>query len=352
MQYRQLGKSNLQVSALCLGAMMFGDQTALDEARAIVADARAQGVNYIDTADVYTKGASETMTGTLLKGQRHEWVLATKLGNSMSERVNEGHYSRSWMLREIEACLQRLQTDYVDILYLHRDFNRMELEEPLRALDAMLHAGKIRYWGVSNFRGWRIAEVVRIAAQLGMPAPVVCQPYYNLLNRMPEVEVLPACEHYGIGVTPYSPIARGVLTGKYAPGQPPVEGSRAARGDKRIAEAEFRDESLRIAEKLKAHAPGQRHYAGAVRHGLGARASRGQLGDRRASHAGAMAGLLARAGLHGRCRGRSGGRFDGASGASVHARLQRSAISAAAAHPSLSEKIPQDLPALGDEQPG
>ena len=254
MQYRQLGKSNLQVSALCLGTMMFGDQTALDEARAVVADARDQGVNYIDTADVYTNGASETMTGTLLKGQRHEWVLATKLGNKMSARVNEGHYSRSWMLRELDASLQRLQTDHVDILYLHRDFNSMDLEEPLRALDALMRAGKIRYWGVSNFRGWRIAEVVRIAAQLGMPGPAVCQPYYNLLNRMPEVEVLPACEHYGIGVTPYSPIARGVLTGKYAPGQPPVEGSRAARGDKRIAEAEFREESLGIAQQLKAHA--------------------------------------------------------------------------------------------------
>jgi len=254
MDYRNLGASGLKVSTLCLGTMMFGDQTALDEARAVVADARDQGVNYIDTADVYTNGASETMTGNLLKGQRHEWVLATKLGNKMSARVNEGHYSRSWMLRELDASLQRLQTDHVDILYLHRDFNGMDLEEPLRALDALMRAGKIRYWGVSNFRGWRIAEVVRIAAQLGMPGPAVCQPYYNLLNRMPEVEVLPACEHYGIGVTPYSPIARGVLTGKYAPGQPPVEGSRAARGDKRIAEAEFREESLGIAQQLKAHA--------------------------------------------------------------------------------------------------
>jgi aryl-alcohol dehydrogenase-like predicted oxidoreductase len=254
MQYRNLGHSNLKVSSLCLGTMMFGDQTARDEAALIVADAHAHGINYIDTADVYTKGASEAMLGDLLKIQRHDWVLATKLGNKMTERVNEGHYSHSWMLREIEASLQRLQTDYVDILYMHLDHNGMNLEEPLRALDAMLRAGKIRYWGVSNFRGWRIAEAVHLARQLGMPAPVVCQPYYNLLNRQPEVEVLPACAHYGIGITPYSPVARGVLTGKYPPGQSAPEGTRAGRGDKRITQTEFREESLVIAQTLKTHA--------------------------------------------------------------------------------------------------
>ena len=257
MRYRKLGKSNLKVSALCLGTMMFADQTGRDEAAAIVADAREHGVNFIDTADVYTKGAAETMVGELLKGQRHDWVLATKLGNPMSARVNEGHYSRTWMLRELDASLQRLQMDHADILYLHRDYIGMDLEEPLRALDAMLRDGKIRYWGVSNFRGWRIAEIVRLAGQLGVPAPVVCQPYYNLLNRMPEVEVLPACEHYGIGVTPYSPIARGVLTGKYPPGQAPAQDTRAGRGDKRIAQTEMREESLRIAQHLQAHAQGK-----------------------------------------------------------------------------------------------
>ena len=254
MKYRNLGKSNLKVSVLCLGTMMFGDQTDIDAARAIVDDAQGKGVNYIDTADVYTRGASESMLGELLKGRRNHWVLATKLGNKMSERPNEMHYSRSWMLREIDASLARLQTDHVDILYMHRDFDGMDIEEALRALDAMLRAGKIRYWGLSNFRGWRIAECVRIAKEIGMPLPVVCQPYYNLLNRMPEVEILPACDHFGIGVTPYSPIARGVLTGKYLPGQKPAEGTRAARGDKRIAETEFREESLVIAQKLQAHA--------------------------------------------------------------------------------------------------
>ena len=254
MQYRRLGKSNLQVSALCLGAMMFGDQTGREEAAAIVADAKAQGVNFIDTADVYTKGASERMLGELLQGQRHDWVLATKLGNKMSDRVNEGHYSRAWMLREVDASLSRLRTDHVDILYLHRDYEGMDLEEPLFAIDALLRAGKVRYWGVSNFRGWRIAELVHTARRIGMPQPVVCQPYYNLLNRMPEVEILPACAHYGIGVASYSPVARGVLTGKYLPGQAPAEGSRAGRGDRRMAETEFREESLAIAQRLKSHA--------------------------------------------------------------------------------------------------
>jgi aryl-alcohol dehydrogenase-like predicted oxidoreductase len=253
MRYRHLGKSPLQVSELCLGTMMFADQTGLAEARRIVAHAREQGVNFIDTADVYSLGQSETMVGDLLKGQRDDWVLATKVGNKMSERPNERHYSRAWVLRECDASLQRLGMDHVDIYYLHRDYNGMDLEEPLRAVEALLRAGKIRYWGVSNFRGWRIAEVVHLARQLNMPGPVVCQPYYNLLNRQPEVEVLEACRHHGIGVVPYSPIARGVLSGKYAPGSKPAEGTRAGRGDARMLQTEFREESLAIAQALKAH---------------------------------------------------------------------------------------------------
>ncbi len=254
MQFQNLGKSPLQVSRLCLGAMMFGDQTDITEAGRIVASAREMGVNFIDTADVYTKGASEVMVGELIKAERQHWVLASKLGNAMSAAPNEVGYSRSWMLREVEASLARLQTDHLDILYLHRDFNHLDLEEPLRALEQMLRDGKIRYWGLSNFRGWRISEAVHVARQLGMPGPVVCQPYYNLLNRMPETEVLPVCAQHRIGVVPYSPIARGVLTAKYTPGAPPPEGTRAARKDTRMMQTEFREESLLAAQKLKVHA--------------------------------------------------------------------------------------------------
>jgi aryl-alcohol dehydrogenase-like predicted oxidoreductase len=253
MQYRRLGKSNLKVSVLCLGTMMFGDQTDHNEAERIVVSAREQGINFIDTADVYSKGASEEIVGKLLKGSRHEWVLASKLGNAMSRAPNQSHYSRSWMIRETEASLKRLDTDYLDILYLHRDYHGENLEEAMYTVGDLIRNGKIRSFGLSNFRGWRIAEVVRLCEKTGVPQPVVVQPYYNLLNRGPEVEILPACAYYGIGVVPYSPIARGVLTGKYRPGQSPPSDTRAGRADKRIMETEFRESSLEIAQRLKQH---------------------------------------------------------------------------------------------------
>ena len=254
MQYRRLGNSNLKVSTLCLGTMMFGQQTPFDEAARIVASARDHGLNFIDSADVYNKGQSEKDVGKLLNGQRHHWVLASKLGNVMgdSSQINQSHYSRQWLIQETNAILERLQTDYLDILYLHRDYHGENLEETVRALGDLIRAGKIRSFGLSNFRGWRIAEVVRLCKEAGVPPPAVCQPYYNLLNRGPEVEILPACGYYGLGIVPYSPLARGVLTGKYPPGQPPAEGTRAGSGDKRILETEFREESLVIAEKIKA----------------------------------------------------------------------------------------------------
>lgn len=254
MTYRRLGASNCEVSALCLGTMMFGDQTDATEAASIMANAREIGVNFVDTADVYTRGASEKVLAPLIQAERHWWVLATKLGNKMSNRPNEGGYSRVWMMREVEESLQRLNTDYIDVLYMHLDREHDSLEEPLRAMDDLIKAGKIRYYGISNFRGWRIAEVNRMADSLNMPGPVVLQPYYNLLNRQPEVEILPACDYYDMGVVPYSPIARGVLTGKYQPGEKPAEGTRAARNDKRIMQTEWREESLVIAQKLNEHA--------------------------------------------------------------------------------------------------
>ncbi len=252
MQYRHLGSSNLKVSALCLGTMMFGDQTELAEAARMVASAREHGINFIDTADVYSGGRSEEMVGKVLAADRHNWVLATKVGNSMGAKPSLFHYSRKWLLQQVDACLARLATDYIDILYLHRDFHDLNLDEVVRTMGDLIRSGKILSFGVSNFRAWRIADIVRLCQQQGIAPPVVCQPYYNLLKREPETEILPVCAHHGIGVVPYSPIARGVLTGKYPPGQPPAAGTRAGRGDKRMLDTEFREESLVIAQKISA----------------------------------------------------------------------------------------------------
>ena len=254
MEYRALGVSGLRVSPLCLGTMMFGDRTDAAEAARIVASARDAGVNFIDTADVYAKGESERVTGKLIAADRDRWVLATKVANAMGDDPNRRGTGRKWIAAAIDESLARLGTDYVDIYYLHRDFADTPLEETVHALGDVIRAGKARHFGVSNFRGWRIAEVVRVCEKLGVPGPVVCQPYYNAMNRQPEVEILPACRHHGIGVVPYSPLARGVLVGKYTPGAEPPADSRAGRKDKRIMETEFRGESLSIAQKLKAHA--------------------------------------------------------------------------------------------------
>ena len=255
MRYQRLGRSGLTVSTLTLGTMMFGDRTDEAASREIMARARDAGVNFIDTADIYVKGASEQIVGRAIREHRDHWVLATKVGNRMGEDRSTGGSSRLWIARACDLSLARLGTDRIDVYYLHRDDPATPIEETVGALGDLIRAGKVRYFGVSNFRGWRIAEVMRACERLGVPQPVVCQPYYNLLNRMPEVEILPACDHYGIGVAPYSPIARGVLTGKYAPGGGAApEGSRGARNDRRMMETEFREESFAIAQKLKAHA--------------------------------------------------------------------------------------------------
>ncbi|WP_299619479.1 aldo/keto reductase [Pelagibius sp.] len=255
MDMRKLGRSGLTVSPLCLGTMMFGDQTDEDSARRIIDHARDHGVNFIDTADQYAKGASEEIVGRAIAKNRDSWVLATKAGNPVREtHANSAGLGRKWLLQAIEDSLDRLDTDYVDIWYLHLDDYSTPLEEAVSAVADVLGSGKAIYWGVSNFRAWRICELIRLAELAGIDRPVVCQPYYNAMTRVPEVEILPACEHYGLGVVPYSPLARGVLTGKYAPGEAPPEGTRAARNDKRMMQTEFREESMVIAQKIQAHA--------------------------------------------------------------------------------------------------
>jgi len=250
MEYRRLGVSGLMVSPLCLGTMMFGDQTDEKAAGRIVESARDAGVNFIDTANNYAGDESERMVGRLISADRDDWVLATKVGSPKGNGPYEHTLSRKRILAEADASLKRLGTDYIDIYYFHRDDLDTPLDEPLSAMADLIRAGKIRYWGFSNFHAWRIAELVHLCDSLGMPGPVVTQPCYNAVNRMIELEYLPACRHYGIGVVPYSPLARGVLTGKYPVKGEPPQGSRAGRNDPRIFEIEYRKESLVVARKI------------------------------------------------------------------------------------------------------
>jgi aryl-alcohol dehydrogenase-like predicted oxidoreductase len=252
--YRPLGRSGLKVSPLCLGTMMFGGPTDTAASQRIIGMARDAGLNFIDTADVYNEGESERITGRAIAGERHDWVLATKAANPMGEGPNQRGLSRKWLIQACEASLERLGTDHIDVYYLHKEDHGTPLDETVRALADLVRAGKIRYVGLSNYRSWRIAEICRLAAEAGIDRPVVLQPYYNIMNRQPEVELLPAAGYFGLGVAPYSPLARGVLTGKYQAGATPDVGSRAARQDKRMMQTEWREESLKIAQTLKEHA--------------------------------------------------------------------------------------------------
>ena len=254
MEYRNLGASGLRVSPLCLGTMMFGRQADEPTSLRIVARAREQGFNFIDTANVYNDGVSEEVVGRAIAPQRDWWVLATKLANPTGEGPNARGLSRVHMFRAVDESLRRLGTDVIDVLYLHKEDHATPMGEVVHAMADLVRSGRIRHFGVSNHRAWRVAEIARLCDAAGIDRPVVSQPYYNALNRMPEVEHLPACAHLGLGVFPYSPLARGVLTGKYAPDVPPQEGTRAGRQDKRMLETEWRPESLHIAQELAAHA--------------------------------------------------------------------------------------------------
>jgi aryl-alcohol dehydrogenase-like predicted oxidoreductase len=260
--YRKLGRGGLKVSPLCLGTMTFGGATDEPTSGRIIGKARDAGINFIDTADAYNSGGSEEVVGRALKADRDAWVLATKLANPMGKGPNDRGLSRKWIMRAVEASLRRLGTDYIDIYYLHKEDHDTHLEETVRAMGDLVRAGRIRHFAVSNHRAWRIAEICGICDRLGIDRPIASQPYYNAMNRMPEVEHLPACASLGLGVVPYSPLARGVLTGKYAPDAAAPVDTRAGRQDRRMLQTEWRPESLKLAQTIKAHAAARGITAG------------------------------------------------------------------------------------------
>ncbi len=253
MDYSHLGNSGLKVSRICLGTMDFG--AGMDDATAaqVLDSAREAKVNFIDTADAYNNGAAETMLGKLIARDRDGWVLATKVGQQDGPPHRKQGLSRRWMLQAIDASLKRLGTDYVDIYYMHHRDRDTPLIESVEAMRDIIASGRANYWGFSNHYGWEIGEIIRLCDQTGTPRPVIAQPMYNIAMRMAENDYLPACANYRIGVAPFSPLARGALTGKYRQGVPPPNDSRAARGDASILTRDFSPQVFELVEAIRAH---------------------------------------------------------------------------------------------------
>jgi aryl-alcohol dehydrogenase-like predicted oxidoreductase len=252
MEMAQLGGSGIRVSRLWLGAMTFGGVTAETEATRIVGLAREGGVNAIDTADVYTGGESERITGRLIAQDRSRWIVATKAGAAAGPDPNDRGLSRRHLIAACEDSLRRLGTDWIDVHYWHTEDHTTPLEESIATMGDLIRSGKIRYFALSNHRAWRMARVAELCRAMGVPPPVAVQPPYSAVTRGAEVEVIPCANHYGMGVVAYSPLARGVLTGKYRDGM--GTDSRASRADKRMMETEFRPESIAVATRLAEHA--------------------------------------------------------------------------------------------------
>lgn len=253
MIYRRLGKNGIRVSPVCLGTMMFGGQTGETESIRIIHKAIDQGVNLIDTANVYNAGQSEVVVGKAIADRRDRVILATKGRQSAGTGPNDSGAGRLHLMRELDRSLRRLQVDTIDIYYQHAPDPETPIEETLRALDDMVRSGKVRYIACSNFRAWQLCEALWTSDRLGVAGFACVQPLYNIVNRDIEVELLPLCREHGIGVISYSPLARGILTGKYVSGHSFPEGSRAARRDPRMLQAELRDESIRIACDISTH---------------------------------------------------------------------------------------------------
>jgi aryl-alcohol dehydrogenase-like predicted oxidoreductase len=251
MEYRNLGRAGVNVSPLCLGAMMFGGPTDEQDSIRIIHRALDAGINFIDTANVYNGGESERVTGRAIRDRRDQVVLATKVRGGMGDGPNDSGSSRVAILREVDASLQRLGTDWIDIYYLHSPDYTTPLAESIGALDDCVRAGKVRYIACSNFYAWQVCEGLWWSDRHHWASFACVQPLYNLVNRDVEVELFPFCQKHGLGVVSYSPLARGILSGKYQPGAPPPEGSRAARGDRRMQQAEWREESLHVAQELR-----------------------------------------------------------------------------------------------------
>lgn len=249
MQYRRLGASGLQVSVVGLGCNNFGRRLDAEGTARVVQTALDCGINLFDTADVYSSGESETYLGRALKDRRERAVIATKFRSPMGEGPNNQGASRGYVRRAVEASLRRLGTDYIDLYQIHAPDPETPIDETLSVLNDLVHEGKVRYIGSSNFAGWQIADADWVARSNHWVPFVSAQNHYSLLHRDVEREVIPACERFGVGMLPFFPLASGMLTGKYRRGQEPPEGTRLAGNPN--ANRFLNDENFAIVESLE-----------------------------------------------------------------------------------------------------
>jgi aryl-alcohol dehydrogenase-like predicted oxidoreductase len=229
MEYKNFGRTGVKVSRLCLGCMMFGWRSSETDSIKIIDKAIDDGINFLDTANVYGRGSSEEIVGKSLKqnGKRDKIFLATKVHHKMDDDdLNAFGNSRRHIIAECEASLKRLQTDYLDLYQIHRPQSDIPIDETLRALDDLVKAGKVRYIGTSTFASWQIMESLWVAKELGLNRIVSEQPPYHLLDRRAERELFPMAENYGLAILPWSPLAGGFLTGKYKRNKERPEDSR------------------------------------------------------------------------------------------------------------------------------
>ncbi|TAH35105.1 MAG: aldo/keto reductase [Planctomycetota bacterium] len=256
MRYRNLGHSGLKVSVVSLGSWLSFEPIGQERVNALVRMALDGGVNLFDAADVYARGVAEEMLAKALEGQRRDHVvLATKCYFPMSEVVTDRGLSRKHIVESCNASLRRLRTDYLDLYQCHRYDPETPLEETVRSMSELIARGKILYWGTSMWSAAQLRDACRLADQMNLPRPISEQPRYNLLHRELETEVLAACEALGIGCIVWSPLAQGMLTGKYRPGQQPPRDSRGADPDGigQFLQDDLRDDALWMRLERAAH---------------------------------------------------------------------------------------------------
>ena len=255
MEFRKLGSSGLDVSAIGLGTNNFGRRVDAAGTARVLDQALDEGINFVDTANVYSGGQSEEYIGKAIEGKRDQYIVATKAAMKVEDGPNGIGASRHHLFQEVEKSLKRLRTDYIDLYQIHRADPSTPIEETLHTLDQLVAQGKVRYVGCSNYKSWQVCEAIWISRTRNLISYSTVQPRYSMLHRDIESELLPFFKTYGIGIIPYPPLASGFLTGKYRRGEPAPEGTRLAKSDRGL----FTDANFDILEGLEKFAQARDH---------------------------------------------------------------------------------------------